>query len=102
MSVTRIVYVALALLVAGAVWFFRETGEPGAVDAAAERKSRPLSRQGELLAVRKDVLRQIEKAQRTGVWNADSSLKRQSLADLRAILEEMETELRELEPDAKR
>ncbi len=101
MSVTRIVYVALALLAAGAVWFFRETGDPNAADAA-KRMPRPRSRQGELLAARKDVLRQIENAQRAGVWRTDSSLKRQSLSDLRAILEEIEAELRELESDAKR
>ena len=102
MSITRIVYVALALLAAGAVWFFRETGDPNAADDAAKRMPRPRSRQGELLAARKDVLRQIENAQKTGVWSRDSSLKRQSLSDLRAVLEEIETELRELESDAKR
>ena len=87
-----------AVLAAGAVWFFRETGDPNAADAA-KRMPRPRSRQGELLAARKDVLRQIENAQRAGVWRTDSSLKWQSLADLRAILEEIETELRELGPE---
>lgn len=99
MSVTRSIAVALILLVAGAVWFFQKTGNPV---PGEKRAQHPRSRAGALLAARKDVLRQIENAQRGGVRPTDSSLKRQTLGDLRAILEEIETELRELETGPER
>jgi hypothetical protein len=97
------IYVALALLVAGMVWFFRETGNPMPGNSGENRKPHPRTRQGELLATRKNILRQIENAERV-IRSSDgnSDMRRRNLSDLRAILEEIEIELRALEPEPER
>ena len=98
LSITRVIYVALAALVAVAVWVLMKSGTPvqevEANTSAVRRK--PRTRYAELVAARRNVERQIEQLERRGGYTRSSEFSNETLANLRAIRDQIETELSEL------
>jgi cell division protein FtsB len=97
-SITRVIYVALAALIAVAIWVLMKSSTPVQeveADPSAVRR-KPRTRYAELVAARRDVERQIEQLERRGGYTRSSEFSNETLVNLRAIRDQIETELSEL------
>jgi hypothetical protein len=98
-SITRLIYVAMAALVAMAVWVLTKTGKPAGAEGVESGAAacKPHTRYAELVAARRDVERRIERLQLYSDARGGSEFSHETLESLRAIRAGIEAELAELQ-----
>ena len=103
-SISRLFVVAIAALIALAVWLFRETGDPDpahehdpAHENVPQAARKPRTRYAELIAARREVERRMDDLRFSrGYRGGVSGLRDETMQQLRAIHAEIEAQLKDL------